>query len=379
MMKIVVNAQCLIKDKLEGLGWFSYETLKRITTQHPEHQFVFVFDRKWDQSFIFSDNIKPIILYPPSRHPFLWHIRFDELFPFLLLKHKADLYLSPDGWMPLHTKVKTVNVIHDLNFEYYPQYLPFWYRNYYRMYFPRFARKATRLATVSEYSKTDIIAKYKVAPEKIDVVYNGCNELYKPADPDVKKSTIQKYSNGHPYFVFVGSLHPRKNLINLFRAFELFKEKQHSDIKLLIVGGKKWWTTEIDSTFENMRHKEDLYFTGHVSSAEMNDIIGSALAMTYVSCFEGFGIPILEAFYCETPLITSNVTSMPEIAGNAALLADPFSVDSIAGAMLKIADNETLRQELIAKGRIRRQEFSWQKSADKLWKCVEKAVDNTNL
>lgn len=374
-MKIVVNAQCLIKDKLEGLGWFSYETLKRITTQHPEHQFVFVFDRPWDQSFIFSDNIKPIILYPPSRHPFLWHIRFDELFPFILFKHKADLYLSTDGWMPLHTKVKTVNVIHDLNFEYYPKDLPFWYRNYYRMYFPRFARKATRLATVSEYSKADIVTKYKVAPEKIDVVYNGCNELYQPASLDVKKSTIQKYSNGQPYFVFVGSLHPRKNLINLFKAFELFKEKQHSDIKLLIVGGKKWWTKEINSTCENMLHKEDVHFTGHVNPSELNTIIGSALAMTYVSYFEGFGIPILEAFYCETPLITSNVTSMPEIAGDAALLADPFSVDSIANAMLEIANNEPLRQELVAKGRIRRQEFNWQNSADKLWKCVEKAVE----
>lgn len=374
-MKIVVNAQCLIKDKLEGIGWFSYETLKRITTQHPEHQFVFVFDRTWDQSFIFSDNIKPIILYPPSRHPFLWHIRFDELFPFILFKHKADLYLSTDGWMPLHTKVKTVNVIHDLNFEYYPKDLPFWYRNYYRMYFPRFARKSTRLATVSEYSKADIVTKYKVAPEKIDVVYNGCNELYKPASPDTKKITIQKYSNGQPYFVFVGSLHPRKNLINLFKAFELFKEKQHSDIKLLIVGGKKWWTKEINSAYENMLYKEDVHFTGHVNPAEMNTIIGSALAMTYVSYFEGFGIPILEAFYCETPLITSNVTSMPEIAGDAALLTDPFSVDSIANAMFKIANSETLRQELVAKGRIRRQGFSWQNSADKLWKCVEKAVE----
>lgn len=374
-MKIVVNTQCLIKGKLEGLGWFSYETLKRITTQHPEHQFVFVFDRPWDQSFIFSDNIKPIILYPPSRHPFLWHIRFNELFPFILFKHKADLYLSTDGWMPLHTKVKTVNVIHDLNFEYYPKNLPFWYRNYYRMYFPRFARKATRLATVSEYSKADIVTKYKVAAEKIDVVYNGCNELYQPASPDIKKTTIQKYSNGRPYFVFVGSLHPRKNLINLFKAFELFKEKQHSDIKLLIVGGKKWWTKEINSTCENMLYKEDVHFTGHLNPAEMNTIIGSALAMTYVSYFEGFGIPILEAFYCETPLITSNVTSMPEIAGDAALLADPFSVDSIANAMLEIANNEPLRQELVAKGRIRRQEFNWRNSADKLWKCVEKAAE----
>ena len=374
-MKIVVNAQCLIKDKLEGLGWFSYEVLKRITVQHPEHEFIFVFDRKWDKEFIFSNNVKPVILYPPSRHPVLWHLRFNELFPFLLLKHKADLYLSTDGWMPLHSSIKTVNVIHDINFEYYPKDLPFWYRNYYRYYFPRFARKATRLATVSEYSKADIVKRYNVSSEKIDVVYNGCNEKFRAISLLQKDSTRMEYSSNCNYFVFVGSLHPRKNLINLFKAFEIFKNTTSSNIKLLIVGEKRWWTDEINNTYENLKNKEDIVFTGRVDETKLNNIIGSALAMTYVSYFEGFGIPILEAFHCETPLITSNVTSMPEIAGGAALSVDPFSSESISSAMIQIATNESLRQNLIAKGRIQRQKFSWQKSSDFLWNCVEKAME----
>lgn len=374
-MKIIVNAQCLIKDKLEGLGWFSYETLRRITTQHPEHEFIFVFDRPFDHQFIFSDNIKPVILYPTSRHPFLWHVRFDLLFPFLLQKHKADLYLSTDGWMPLHTKVKTVNVIHDLNFEHFPENLPFWYRLYYRYYFPRFARKSTRLATVSEFSKNDIANIYKVSPDKIDVVYNGCNEKYKPIGPLQIDNTRWKYTHHQPYFVFVGSLHPRKNLINLFRAFDTFKAKNSSNIKLLIVGEKRWWTEKINRVYDHMLYRHEVLFTGRVDSMELNKIIGSALAMTYVSFFEGFGIPVLEAFYCETPLITSNTTSMPEIAGDAALLVNPFSADSIAEAMAKISSDENLRKDLIAKGRIRRENFSWQKSADKLWQCVDKVIE----
>jgi glycosyltransferase involved in cell wall biosynthesis len=373
-MKIVVNAQCLIKDKLEGLGWFSFETLKRITVQHPEHEFIFVFDRKWDNEFIFSDNVKPVILYPPSRHPFLWHLRFDELFPLLLLRHKADLYLSTDGWMPLHTKVKTVNVIHDLNFEFFPLDMPFWYRNYYHFYFPRFARKATRLATVSEYSKADIVNKYNVPPGKIDVVYNGCNTDYKSIASTQQLDTRWENTFNLPYFVFVGSLHPRKNLCNLFRAFDIFKSRADSAVNLLIVGEKRWWTEEISTVYENMKHKEDVIFTGRVDPQKLCRIIGSALAMTYVSYFEGFGIPILEAFHCETPLITSNVTSMPEIAGDAALFVNPFSPESIAEAMHVIAINEPLRQALIEKGRIRRNNFSWQKSADLLWNCVEKAI-----
>jgi len=374
-MKIVVNTQCLIKNKLEGLGWFSYETLKRITVQHPEHEFIFVFDRKWDEEFIFANNVKPVILYPPSRHPFLWHVRFDELFPLLLLHQKADLYLSTDGWMPLHTRVKTIDVIHDLNFEYYPNDLPFWYRNYYRYYFPRFARKSTHLATVSEYSKSDIVKKYGVSPEKIDVVYNGCNTEYKSIESLHQQDTRWENTFNQPYFVFVGSLHPRKNLSNLFRAFDIFKNMADTSVNLLIVGEKRWWTEEIDDIYNNMQHKDDVIFTGRVDATKLCKIIGSALAMTYVSYFEGFGIPILEAFHCETPLITSNVTSMPEIAGDAALFVDPFSPESIANALYKIANSEPLRQDLIAKGRIRRQNFSWQKSADLLWNCVEKVIE----
>ena len=375
-MRIVVNAQCLIKDKLEGLGWFSYEVLKRITVQHPEHEFIFVFDRKWDDSFIFSKNVKPVILYPPSRHPILWHLRFNELFPFLLLKYKADLFLSTDGWMPLYTNVKTVNVIHDINFEYYPKDIPFWYRNYYKFYFPRFARKATRLATVSEYSKADISKRYNIPAEKIDVVYNGCNEKFSAIDSLQKDKTRLEFSNNCDYFVFVGSLHPRKNLINLFKAFDIFKNNiTDSKIKLLIVGEKRWWTEEINNTYENLNHKEDIIFTGRVNEEQLNRLIGSALAMTYVSYFEGFGIPIIEAYNCETPLITSNVTSMPEIAGDAALLIDPFLPESISNAMIQIATNESLRQTLIDKGRMQRQKFSWQRSADLLWKCIEKALD----
>ena len=375
-MRIVVNAQCLIKDKLEGLGWFSYEVLKRITVQHPEHEFIFVFDRKWDDSFIFSKNVKPVILYPPSRHPILWHLRFNELFPFLLLKYKADLFLSTDGWMPLYTSIKTVDVIHDINFEYYPKDIPFWYRNYYKYYFPRFARKATRLATVSEYSKADISKRYNIPAEKIDVVYNGCNEKFSAIDSLQKDKTRLEFSNNCDYFVFVGSLHPRKNLINLFKAFDIFKNNiTDSKIKLLIVGEKRWWTEEINNTYENLNHKEDIIFTGRVNEEQLNRLIGSALAMTYVSYFEGFGIPIIEAYNCETPLITSNVTSMPEIAGDAALLIDPFLPESISNAMIQIATNESLRQTLIDKGRMQRQKFSWQRSADLLWKCIEKALD----
>jgi glycosyltransferase involved in cell wall biosynthesis len=275
------------------------------------------------------------------------------------------------------TNVKSLAVIHDLNFEHYPKDLPFSVRKYYRHFFPRFASKAARIATVSQFSKEDIIHQYHVSREKIDVVYDGSNELYSPLSGAEIQEVRNKYTHGAPYFVFIGSLHPRKNLSNLFHAFNDFKKQQPSDIKLVIVGEKKWWTKEIRRAYNNLDHPEDVIFCGRQKLAELRNILGASLALTYVSYFEGFGIPIVEAFRCNVPVITSNVTSMPEVAGDAALLVDPFSPSAIAEAMRKISMDSSLRNELIRRGSIRCNEFTWQKTAERLWTSIEKAI-NTN-
>ena len=374
-MKIIVNTRLLLKDKLEGLGWFTYETLKRITQQHPEHEFIFLFDRKFDQEFIFSDNITPIIVYPQARHPFLFYLWFEHSIPKILKKVKPDLFLSPDGYLSLSTDIKSLPVIHDLNFEHYPKDMPWLYSKYYRYFFPKFAKKATRIATVSNFSKQDIINLYGIVQDKIDVVYNGVNEIYKPVSDSEKKITLKKYTNGNPYFVFVSSLHPRKNISNLFKSFELLKKDGYPEIKLLVVGAKKWWTANTKNIYQQMKYKDDVIFCGRLLPAELNKVICSALAMTYVSYFEGFGIPILEAFRCNTPVITSNTSSMPEVANDAALLIDPFSPSSICNAMKQIINDSSVREKLILKGQIREKQFSWQKTADKLWNSIEKAVN----
>ena len=130
--------------------------------------------------------------------------------------------------------------------------------------------------------------------------------------------------------------------------------------------------------YKAMEFKNDIVFSGRLSGDKLHKVIASALAMTYVSYFEGFGIPIIEAFRCNTPVITSNLTSMPEVAGDAALLIDPFSVESISEAMKKVAFNEKTRNELIEKGKIRKLEFTWQKSADRLWDSIEKTLQTIN-
>jgi glycosyltransferase involved in cell wall biosynthesis len=372
-LQIVVNTRLLIEGKLDGIGWFTFETLKRITHSHPEVHFIFVFDRDPHPSHIFSDNITPLVLGPQARHPFLFWIWFEFSIGRLLRDAKPDLFLSPDGYLPLGSKTPALAVIHDLNFAHYPKDLPWLVRKYYNYFFPRFAKAATRIATVSEFSKSDLIKTYSTPSEKIDVVYNGVDTGYAPLTELKKAETRKKYTQGKNYFIFVGSLHPRKNIPRLLLAFDRFKSTG-SDLVLLIVGHRYWWTAELEQAYSGMKYKQDVVFTGRVAQEELYLLMGSAFALTYLPYFEGFGIPLLEAMACEVPVITSNCSSLPEVAGDAALLADPFSVDSICDALTRLSTDQALRIKLVEAGRKRKTVFSWDKTAEQLWKSIEKIL-----
>ncbi len=375
-MKIAVNTRLLLKDKMEGIGWFSYETLSRMVKAHPDTEFLFFFDRKYDASFVFADNVTPVVLHPQARHPVLYYIWFHLSVRQALKKHQPDLFLSPDGYLPLKSPVPTLTVFHDLNFEHYPQDLPAAERYYYRTYFPKYARKATRISTVSEYSKQDIIQQYEVDAEKIDVVYNGANPGFKPIEDIEQEQVRNKHTGGRKYFLFVGALHPRKNLENLFKAFELFKTESQSDYVLALAGNQKWWTPSIRQAYDSNAFKEDILLLGRQPFGELQRLVAGAEALTYVSYFEGFGIPIVEAFNAETAVITSNITSMPEVAGDAALLTDPFKPESISEAMSKLAGDEELKSRLIRKGKERAKQFSWDKTAERLWESINKTIEH---
>lgn len=375
-MKIAVNTRLLLKDSLEGIGWFTFETMKRITRSHPEHEFFFLFDRKYSNEFIFSDNITPVVIHPQARHPILFYTWFEHSIPNALKKIKPDLFISPDAYCSLRAKTKTLIVIHDINFEHYPEHLPWLIRKYYRYYTPRFAKRADRIVTVSNFSKNDIVSQYQVNPDKIDVVYNGVNEKYKPINDSEKIAVKTEFSEGRDFFIFIGALNPRKNLTNLFRAFDIFKRENETKHKLVVVGEKMYWPGDIKATFDKMDHKNDVLFTGRLGIDKLTKLVASAEALTFVSYFEGFGIPIVEAFKAGTPVITSNVSSMPEVAGDAAIITDPFNPDEIAKAMRAITTNTKLRSQLIEKGKLRAQLFSWDKTANDLWHSVLKTVNN---
>ncbi|MFN5317483.1 MAG: glycosyltransferase family 4 protein [Bacteroidia bacterium] len=369
-MRIAVNTRLLIKGKMEGIAWYTYETLSRITRQHPEHEFYFLFDRPFSADFKFSDNVKCIWMPPPTRHIRLFSLWFEWAVPFMLKRVKADVFLSPDGHLSLATRVPSLAVIHDLNFHHMPESLPPAVRDYYNHWFPKFAQKAARIATVSQYTKNDLISSYGISADKIDLTYNGFNSRYTPLDAQKQHEVRLSLTDGIPYFLFVGLIIPRKNLVRLMQAYDQYRKNGAKPVKLVVVGESKWWDSEHQRAFEAMEYKSDVVFTGRLEPQRLSDIMASALALAYVPVFEGFGIPILEAFASGTPVITSNVTSMPEVAGDAAHLVNPYDVDDIAAGLHLMAQSDELSAAFRKKGLERATNFSWDHTANALWDSI---------
>lgn len=371
-MKIAVNTRLLIPNKLEGIGYFTHRCLSQLCSDHPEVEWIFIFDRAYDPSFIYNEHVKAKVLAPPTRHPFIWYFWFEWLLPRLLKRERVDLFLSPDGYLVPPGPYRQIPVMHDLNFEHHPEYLSWIPRKYMQHFFPKSVARAQRIATVSEYSKQDLVATYGAEAARIDVVPNGVDEEFAPIAKEAQAEIRARYTLGAPFFVFVGALNPRKNLEGMMQAYQLYRQAGGKN-KYLIVGEKMLWTPAIEQAFRSNRFKEDIIFTGRLPRAELGRVLASAQALTFASHFEGFGIPILEAFKAEVPVITARNSALPEVAGEAALYCDSRDPESIAQAYLK-SEDPTLRALLIARGKERAQLFSWQNSAQALWRCIEKSL-----
>jgi len=365
-LNIAINCRHLLKGKLEGFGNYTYEITKRICEDQKEHTFYLIFDRDFDDSFVFSKNCIPIKLYPPTIHPFLTLFWTRYSLHTILKRYDIDLFWSPDGICDLRAKIPQVTTIHDLNFEHYPEDSPKWVSWYYRRYYPRYAHKAKQIITVSEYSKNDIANCYGIDQKKISVVYNGVSNAYRPVSREEKEEYQKSYTKGKPYFIFVGSIHPRKNVERLLQAFELFRKK-NQEYQLLIVGSNMWrkQSLNVPEAIE-----ENVFFTGHVQMEILTKLMASAFALTYPPYFEGFGIPLVEAMKCDVPILSSDRTCLPEVAGDAAIYFDPFDIVHMANSMEEIVNNSSKREKLIENGRIKARNYDWDEAASKTWEIL---------
>ena len=369
-MRIAINCRMLIPDKLEGIGWFIYETTKRMIRNHPEDTFLLLFDRRPDEKLFNFPNVEKIHAMPQARHPLLFKWWLDYSVPAMLKNKEADVFASFDGFNSTRLKVPTYLVIHDLAWLHYPGFVSGNHLNYYKKNVPRFLASADGLGTVSEFSKEDLVSSYNIDPDKIDVVYNGCRPVFRPLHPREKELVKQEWGIRHPYFIFTGSIHPRKNAVNLIRAYNHFRFRSHLTHSLIFAGRRAWKTDLFDKELENSPFKKQIKVTGYVSDEEMAQLLGASEALIYPSLFEGFGVPLLEAMNAEVPIITSGVSSMPEVVGDAAILIDPKNPQSIGSAMYDLANNENLHSQLVEKGRRQRVKFSWDQTAGMLYQNI---------
>ncbi|MDP5170327.1 MAG: glycosyltransferase family 4 protein [Bacteroidia bacterium] len=370
MPHIAVNTRLLLPNRLEGISRFAYEILRRMAAEHPEVTFTYFFDRAYDPAYLTSPNIRAEVLFPPARHPLLWHAWFHFQLRRRLSALQPDLFYSPEFYLSLHPRIPEIATFHDLAYEHFPQDLTGWAGRYVKKYSPQYAAHAREIVTVSEFTRQDLVEKYGIPAERIHVVYNSAGKQFFPIEREKKQGVREQFSQGKPYFHFVGTIQPRKNLENTLLAFDRFKKETGSEMMLLLVGRQGWNYQAALDTYEQLTHKADVQFTGYVSDEDLNRIYGASEGLVYVPWLEGFGIPIVEAFHAEIPVITSDCTSLPEVAGDAALLVAPADVAGMARAMALLATDAALSASLVEKGRLQRQHFSWGNSADTLWQLL---------
>lgn len=346
--------------------------MKRMVKAHPEHEFYFFFDRPYDKEFLFSDNVKPVIVSPPARHPILFIIWFEWSLRSALKKYQIDVFLSFDGFLSLGSKIPQVLIVHDIAYAHFPQYLPFKNRKYYQYFMPKFLKKAYKIIAVSQFVKDDVLDKFPDLKSKgISVAYNALPSHFSN-EPSIKNSYLD-----HPYFIVPGSIHPRKNTLNILKAFKAFNNETKLNFKIVFVGKFMWQPDDELLCFWKEMAVNKLLI--HIEDAEDQDMvnwISYSNALIYVSIFEGFGIPVIEGFECKVPVICSNNTSIDEVAADAAYKVDPLDVDAIKNAMLNIINDAKLRNDLIEKGKKRVKDFDWDTSMNIIYSNIEEAYQN---
>ena len=280
----------------------------------------------------------------------------------------VDLYHATDFVLPpTHKSTKTILTVHDLSFVRVPETASPSLRQYLNQVVPKSVEKATHILADSQATKDDLIELYGTPESKITVLLSGVQDNYQPIVDRQKLTNIrEKYSiPNHPYLFSVGTVQPRKNYSRIIQA--LAQLRQHGyDLSLIIAGGKGWLEDEMYQTIKQTQMSEYVHLIGFVDDADLPALYTSAEVTIFPSLYEGFGFPVLESMACGTPVVTSNVSSLPEVGGDVALLVNPTKVDEITQAIQKILDDPDHYQNLSQRGLEHIKKFSWANSAKQL-------------
>jgi glycosyltransferase involved in cell wall biosynthesis len=286
--------------------------------------------------------------------------------PWVLRRERPDVYHAPHYVLPPAVRCRSVVTIHDCIHLMFPQYLPNRVAYAYaRASMWAAARRSNRILTVSEASKRDILNLFNVKPEKVVVVYNAIDEHFSATPSDEHVARIrERYQLDHKFVLYVGNIKPHKNLVRLIEAFSQLR-RTHDDLKLLIIGDEISKLPALRRAVHRHKLHKHVRFLGYLKDDTLTVLYRLASVFVFPSLYEGFGLPPLEAMASGTPVVTSNVSSLPEVTGNAAVLVDPYDVESIEDGMRRVLDDPKLAEELRLKGLQRAREFSWERSVEK--------------
>lgn len=375
-MKIAFDVSPMINSHKSGVGYCTYGFVKTMVSQYDNSYILnYISKPKYKEnlntliggkkvkinSFCFKNSVyKVASTFLP--------IPYGAFF-----KDSADITHFFNYYLPPGVKGKKIVTVHDMAYKRFPETVRFKTRKMLDLSLKKSVNRADLIITVSEFSKQEILSFFPQCARKIEVVYNGVDlNVFRPMSDQVMIEKVKrKYNIEGEFLLYLGTIEPRKNIERLLEAYSLIKKKLRDYPKLVLAGGKGWLDSGIFRTLEKLKLKDNVVFSGYVSDEDVPVLMNAARAFLFPSIYEGFGMPPLEAMACGVPVLTASVASLPEVVGDAAVLVDPFSVDSISSGMEKIISDEKLRTQLSQKGKERAQLFSWEIVTEKLYKIYE--------
>jgi glycosyltransferase involved in cell wall biosynthesis len=283
--------------------------------------------------------------------------------------------VNANGVCSLGTHIPQICIVNNLGFIHYPQFIAKAQLRFYKKYTERFVKAARLLITFSAHVKADLIQQYAIDEAMITVAYSGQDSRYAPINDEQKQRTKTQYSEEKEFFLYTGPVGSSKNTLHLLKAFSFFKKKQKSNMQLVIATVKSAATTALMESLQTYKYRTEVKLLTDLSAVETAKLMGAAYALVYPVLTEDTGIKLIQAMECETPLIVSSISALEELCGNAAVYILPDSVDDIADKMMLLFKDENKRNELIVKGKLQLQQYSWDKTAELVWAAILRAVE----
>ena len=371
-MRICIDARLVFYHQA-GIGQYILRLTQALAQINRDDAFVIFKSRKDKTPTIGQANFKQQKLWTPSHHRLERLAMSVELAPFAL-----DVLHSPDFIPPAWTRCPSVITMHDLAFMLYPRLLTRDSARYYCQVDVA-ARQADHIIAVSESTKRDTIRLLGVPQSKITVIYEAAHPLFTPAPDDYAREFVRAHYNlPQEYLLFVGTIEPRKNLPTLLRAFRRLRDDYKTETILAVAGARGWLVEEVDKVIAELNLGDAVKFLGAVRNEELVYLYNAAKLFILPSFYEGFGLPPIEAMACGTPVVVSNVSSLPEVVGDAGILVNPADVEALTVAMWRVLTDEKLRRELRDKGLKRAQVFSWERTARETLAVYHRVVHGTS-